>query len=192
MDYAIKMESAVCRSPEAETLSGVSQQLQRDWRRRGLIDDYTGPGQVRYSLWHVCQLKVMGILSGAHINVKPASFVIDQIASQVAANVRTNVSAVEFVGLELTEGERVEVIHRANPEKPVNFTMFRIPQLPPGDDRPNAYFSSSWGGLFEMAQNDGGLSSVLVVDASAVATEIVAASTRPLVTYRLTPIGGEA
>jgi hypothetical protein len=41
-----------------------------------------------------------------------------------------------------------------------------------------------------MAQADGGLSAVLVVDAAAVAREIVAASSRPLVTYRLTPIEG--
>lgn len=192
MEYSIEMESAVCRSPEAETLSGVSQQLQRDWRRRGLISDYTGPGQVRYPLWQVCQLKVMGVMSQANMGLKPASAVISQISSAVASHVRTSLDAAEFIGLDLTDDEKRDVIRRANSTAGLRFTMFRMPELPDGDERPNSFISSTWDGLVEMAQANGGLSAVLVVDAEAVAREIVAASSRPLVTYRLTPIEDEA
>lgn len=189
MEYLIQMESAEVRSPEAEELTGTPQHLQRDWRRRGLLADYTGQGQVRYPLWQVAQLKVMMILSAAHIAVKPARFVIMQVADMVTNHIRTSLDACEFIGADLSDADKLRIMREKNPHGTNDFYMLRLPELPEGDQRASYLVSSTWTGLHELAVKER-VSAAIVIDAAAIAREIIAAAKRPLVTYRLTPLDG--
>lgn len=193
MKYLIEMESAGVRNPEAETLTGVPQHLQRDWRRRGLISAHNAPTRVQYSLWDICHLKVMMILSQAHMGIGPAQFVTKQVALMVVHHLRTSLDTAEFVGVDdLTDDEKHDIMRAQNPGSANDFTLFRIPELPKDDERASYFIASSWEGLGEVAARNGGVAAGLVMDAASIAREIAAASTRPLVTYRLSPQGDMA
>ena len=178
------------QAKEAAELSGVPQELQRNWRRRGVLDEHSGAGRVRFSLYDVCDLKVLGILSEAKISVKFARFIGSQVAAAVMSYVRRDLNACEVLGVKLSQDETFRLIEQCYGAAVGNrFTMFRMLELPEGDPRTYCFVSDTWDGLMEMGAKDGGVSAALVLDSSALAREIVKAAKRPLITYRLAADG---
>ena len=57
---------------EASVISGVSPNLQRDWRRRGLLPEKRQEGWASFSLTDVIQLTVMKAFSDSSISVQSA------------------------------------------------------------------------------------------------------------------------
>ena len=188
MSFSVEWTERDFQAKEAAELSGVPQDLQRNWRRRGLLEEHGTTARVRFDLFHVCDLKVLGILSEAKISVKFARFMGSQVAAEVMGHIRRNPAACEVIGAELTAAE-IERLAQECYGEPMRgrFTMFRMPDVPEGDPRTYCFVAATWDGLMEMAARDGGVSAGLVLDSASIAREIVSAAKRPLITFRLTP-----
>ena len=189
--YSVERIDADFSSEEAAVMSGVCQNLQYEWRRRGILPQQEGRKRVRYNLFQVAWLKVLGILSKASVRVMYQQALAWQIAALVSARVVQLREAAIVEGLDLTDDE-FEVMVEGMADGPLgtHFTLFRLPEPPDNSGIPHAYVgATSFADLQEMVKDGEPIGAALVMESMTLAREIVAAAPRPLVTYKIT---GEA
>lgn len=186
--YRVEIIEEDFSSQEAADMSGVSQDLQREWRRRGILPQQEGRKRIRYSLRDVARLKVLGILSASGISVKLQKTVAWQIASLMEERAVQIREAAAVEGLALTDdefGEMIVQLHggRLGPY----YTLFRLPEPPEGSELVHANMGgTSLADVEAMALKDGPVGAALIMEAQTLARELAASAPRPLVTYRIT------
>lgn len=177
---------------EAAAMSGVSQDLQRLWRKRGILPKSEGPRHTRFTIAGVCKLKVLGVLSQSGISVKSQGVIGWQMAAVTADRVRQMREAAGIEGLDDLTGDEfrqaVEALDGAILGE--HHTLFRLPEPPDGAEVAHIYVGAEpVGEIIARARKDAPLSAALVIEAQSLAQEIVAAAPRPLVTYIITKAG---
>lgn len=191
--YLVDRTETDFSSQEAADMSGVHQALQRDWRRRGILDAKEGSGRVRYTINDVCRLKALGILSQSGISVKTQRAMAWQIGAVTAERVRQMRCAaiVEGIPDELSDQEFARMVETVDGRVMAeHFTLFPLPEPPEGSSVAHAHVgATSLAEALDMARKHAPLAAALMVESLALAREIVAAAPRPLVTYRLTESG---
>jgi hypothetical protein len=187
VQYQVEQITRDFKAGEAAEISGVSQALQRDWRRRGFLGDVGETGRVRFPLSDVVHLKVMKMLSDGGIGVKGASVLASHASAAVLAALETMPEAIGFDGADLRSDEVpgfLEQIGRTHWK--AMFMFFPLPEPNGTGPLSDGYFLISPAQIQEIVEKDGPWSYGLLFNLRTIALEMVQKARGPLVTYRLT------
>jgi len=185
MEFDIYREPRDFTAGEAAVASGVSPALQRDWRRRGLLEEGSG-GWVRYSLSEVCELAMMKAFSDGGVSVKSAGALARFTADPIHTFLEMLPGVVAFTGEELTPEEQRAFLADHWAEESLSRYIFT--PLPDKDRDASGPLADSYRfkSLAEIEEKAGrGWYFGLIFDLKALAEEIHARAELPLVTYRV-------
>lgn len=117
---------------EVEKVSGVSQPLQRHWRRRGLMLEDKGEGRVRYTSFEVVYLTAMHAFSQSGVSVKLQKSLAVRIAWQATKLLERMPGAAAFTG---PSPEAVELARKSwEADTPGTGDRYLIEPFPSGAD----------------------------------------------------------
>lgn len=192
MKYQVEQIIRDFKAGEAAEISGVSQALQRDWRRRGFLGDVGETGRVRFPLRDLAHLKVMKMLSDGGIGVKGASALARHASTAVLGALKTMPEAISVEGAELRADELPGFLEQIG-KTPWGslFMFFPLPEPNGAGPLADAYFLIRPAELHEIVGKDGPWAFGLLFNLRCIALEMVQKARGPLVIYRLTEGGGE-
>jgi DNA-binding transcriptional MerR regulator len=127
---------------EAEKLTGVSTALQRDWRRRGLLDELQDGPKKRFSLSEVCILAMMQGFSEGGVSVKSALTLAKMTCFGTLSGLMSLPGAVAFEGVALSEANRSDFI-TGKWGGMSRFVFAPLPHTPGVEGKVNAYTLAS-------------------------------------------------
>lgn len=182
MSFSVTSNFREFSAGEAAETSGVSQVLQREWRRRGLLSESKGRSWVRYSVLEVCSLAVMKGFSESGISVKSAHTLAMLTAPCTKSFLMYLPGAVAFEGDHLCDGER-DMVMKGNFEPFESRYIFApLPFVQGGSgDLASMYFFTS---LAEVEKEVGpGWFNGLIFDLKSLAEQIHAKIELPLATF---------
>lgn len=163
---------------EAAQASGVSQTLQRDWRRRGFLPERTGPQQSRFDADDILRLAALKTFSDAGLSVKTSQRLAVSVARTAFHHLERMTGAVAFDGAsDPTEAEAWWERTRWD-----RFSQYIITPLPERDDeagRPLYYERSDLEDIADLVGQDGSVCS-LVFDIAALVQKVHAGLPRPI------------
>lgn len=163
---------------EAAQASGVSQTLQRDWRRRGILPDRTGPQQSRFEIDEILRLAALKTLSEVGLSVKTSQRLAVSVASTAFYHLERLPGAVAFDRASSpAEAETWWIRTRWN-----RLSRYIITPLPERDDGPGRIAHYEREDLTDMADlvgQDGSLVS-LIFDIGAMARKVHEGLPRPV------------
>lgn len=169
---------------DAAEVSSVSQVLQREWRRRGLLSESKGRGWVRYSAREVCSLAVMKGFSESGISVKGAHTLADLTSPYTYSFLMNLPGAVAFEGDELTKDDQAMVIADQFVPFETRYIFAPLPYVQGGsDDLASLYFFDN---LAEIEKRVGpGWFNGLIFDLKSLAQQIHAKMKMPVATVHI-------
>ena len=106
MRYSVETISRDFTPAEAATVTGVSTTLQRDWRRRGVIESKADGTWTRWRLEDIIRLAVMKLLSDAGVDVSSTKIIAHM------AILPTLVAMEEIDGAVVFEGDEIPDLSR--------------------------------------------------------------------------------
>lgn len=181
MRYRVETFENEFQAREAAAMSGVSQTLQRDWRRRGLLDGWGGEGRKKFGASEVALLTVMGILSEAKISVKAAQTYAVSVTPALAIFFDSIDGAYEIEGDDLKSSEVPQFLDEVarNPES--RFAFVPLPE----ESNQSLYFLRSPAEIETAVPSERRWRSGLLLDLQGIAEDIAAKAPRPLIRYVL-------
>ena len=184
MAFSLYRETRVFTAGEAEVLSRVSPALQRDWRRRRLLEESSGRAWVRYTLSEVCILAMMKAFSEAGFSVKSSLTLAKSTAFLAETFLEMLPGAVAFEGEDLTDSEKQEFLAVQWEDRSSSRYVFSpLPDRDPTNELASAYTFKS---LSEIEDKFGeGWFYGLIFDLKAMAQDLHSRAPLPLVTYRV-------
>jgi hypothetical protein len=105
MKYRVKTHSYEFSPSETAVVTGVSTALQRDWRRRGLIDSKQSNGWNKFSLEDVIQMAVMRAFTQSGITTETAKSVSSFAVLPVLSELSRWDDVAVFTGAKLSSEE---------------------------------------------------------------------------------------
>ncbi len=194
MAYRVERIERLFAAGKAAEISGVSQPLQRDWRRRGLLPANTTGRHTRFSPLDLLQLRIMLAFSQGGIGVKGASSLAMACAIPAEMFLMNLPGAVAFEGVNLTPEERARLLAA---EAPMPESEFFFSPLPESGERGEAETDLADG--YMLAGPEELLARVprgpwfygLVFDFKSLAGAVHAAAPLPLYTYKITEEAAE-
>jgi hypothetical protein len=179
MGYRIKSIDKEYGAAEVERITGVSPELQRDWRRRGILAKLDQPGRAKYSLSDVIEIAALKTLADAGLPVSMAGDLAGLAILPVIDNFLRWPGVYEFTGHELSDAEKSEILarHVVGVTDDENWLYAAL-----GRDEP------IMGRTSDLRNLDGGLrgaKAAIIVDLTSLAAEITDRAALPLIKFQV-------
>jgi len=170
-------------SAEVETATGVSQDLQRNWRRRGLIAQRPDRKRARYSTYEVMVLAAMKQFSDAGISVRGTQSLSHMMGFEATKAIEALPDAISFDGSSESSAAVAEKAWRSDTPHPSNRYIY-VPmpeQMKPGG-------STEFRGRNDLSDiqdliDIGGSTYGLIFDAAALAQKVAKNLSFPVATF---------
>lgn len=179
MRYRVEEVRNEFQAREAAAMSGVSQNLQRDWRRRGLLDVHEGDGRKRFTAFEIALLAVMGILSDAKLSVKSAQSLALDVCPFIDMFFDQIETAYEFEGDGRDNLDMPEFLKQIGREEHSRFAFITLP----ADENCTMFLRRTFSDLETVVSQGSGWRSGLLLDLRGIAEDIVAKAPRPLIRF---------
>ncbi|WP_199556246.1 MerR family transcriptional regulator [Sandaracinobacteroides hominis] len=127
MRYSVETISRDFTPAEAATVTGVSTTLQRDWRRRGVIESKADGTWTRWRLEDIIRLAVMKLLSDAGVDVSSTKIIAHMAILPTLVAMEEIDGAVVFEGDEIPDLSRERIrAAAANDAGPAAYGRFLV------------------------------------------------------------------
>lgn len=187
MRYRVEEVRNEFQAREVAAMSGVSQNLQRDWRRRGLLDVHEGDGRKRFTSFEVVLLTVMGILSDAKISVKSAQSLALDVCPFIDMFFDQIETAYEIEGDGRDRFDTSEFLDQVARDPLSRFAFVTLP----ADDKCSMFLLGNVAELETVGPKETGWRSGLLLDLRGIAEDIAAKAPRPLIRFVVIEEGEE-
>ena len=179
MDYRVKTIENEYGAADVEQITGVSPDLQRDWRRRGILPKLAQPGRAKYSLSDVIEIAALKTLADAGLPVSTAGELASLSVLPVISNFLRWPDVYRFVGDAVSDEVKDEILagHVVGASDDDNWLFAAL-----GRDDP------IMGRTSDLRTLDGGLhgsKAAVIVDLTSLAYEITARAALPLITFQV-------
>lgn len=177
MGYRLKTIENEYGAADVERITCVSPDLQRDWRRRGILPKLSQPGRAKYNLSQIIEIAALKTLADAGLQVSEADYLAGLAILPVICNFLRWPDVYAFTGDEVSEEEKTEILsrHVVGASDDDNWLFAAL-----GRDDP------IMGRTDDLRKLDGGLrgsKAAIIIDLTALAHEIAARASLPLITF---------
>lgn len=179
MNYRVRMQENEYGAAEVKRITGVSPDLQRDWRRRGILSKLAQPGRAKYSVSDVIEIAALKTLADAGLPVSTAGELASLAVLPVIRNFLRWPGVYGFVGDDVSDEIKDQILarHVVGASDDDNWLFAAL-----GCDNP------IMGRTADLRTLEGGLrasKAAVIVDLNALAHEIAERALSPMITFHI-------